>query len=67
MTDRIFKVTTKSLGEPRYFSNKRGARVFRDERIEAGESCVIMRGPDHWRGESFNTSEKTRSSKRGRR
>lgn len=53
---RLYKIES---GETlTYFDNKRLAKRTRDQIIEGGASnVVIMRGPDHWRGESFNVSE----------
>lgn len=40
-----------------YFDNKRLARRARDQLVEGGAfNIVVMRGPDHYRGESFNVS-----------
>lgn len=62
---RLYKVATKTLAAPRYFDDKMVAKTLRDERKEAGEHCVVSRGPDHPRGETFNVSKQTPSSKRG--
>lgn len=58
---RLFKVLEGD--KPHYFFHKGMAKKFRDALIEAGKSAVIMRGPDHRKGESFNVSEQTPSSK----
>lgn len=46
---RLFKVVHND--KTYHFTSKRTAMVFRDKADYAG---VIMRGPDHRRGESFN-------------
>lgn len=51
---RLFKVMEGE--KPVYFNNKRSAKRLRDKLIEAGKAAVVMRGPDHYRGESFNKS-----------
>ena len=53
---RLFKVIVE--GKPVFFKERMHARA---ARIEHGG--VVMRGPDHRRGESFNVSEQTPSSK----
>ena len=55
---RLFKVIGAD-GKPRYFKHKQMAKGYRDE-----VGGVVMRGPDHRRGESFNVSQQTPSSKR---
>lgn len=55
---RLFKIYAQ------YFQEKRYAKLFRDEINIGGAGAVVMRGPDHWRGESFNVSKQTQSSKR---
>jgi hypothetical protein len=60
---RLFKVVSPRFPEPTYFGNKEDAKSFRDELEPA--NLVVMRGPDHWRGESFNVSKQT--PKRGAR
>lgn len=63
--DRIFKVLTPGF-DPRYFRYKSQAKRLRDTMIQdQGRTSVVCRGPDHWRGESFNVSTQTPSSKRG--
>lgn len=42
-----------------YFNNKGTAKRERNALIAAGTHAVVMRGPDHWRGESFNVSKRT--------
>ena len=49
---RLFKVMKK--GEPTFFSRKDSAKAERNAQNKNGGSAVVMRGPDHWRGESFN-------------
>ena len=47
----LFKVVD---GDKAYhFSDKQAAKAQRDKLPGA----VVMRGPDHWKGESFNTSK----------
>ena len=63
---RLFKIMKGD--EPVYFNNKRLAKLERDALIAEGKQAVVMRGPDHWKGESFNVSSKTpKSGKRARR
>ena len=57
---RLFKVATATGRDPAYFNNKGVAKADRDARVAP---CVVMRGPDHWRGESFNVSTRTASSR----
>jgi len=41
-----------------YFDNKRLAKRERDRLLDDGKTgVVVMRGPDHRRGESFNVSK----------
>ena len=49
---RLYKVMEGE--KPHYFFYRKLARDFRDGQIEAGKSAVVMRGPDHGRGESYN-------------
>ena len=64
MTDpRLFKVVSPRFQEPQYFGNKRDAKFCRDELKPA--NLVIMRGPDHWRGESFNRNLNPTPSSKG--
>ena len=58
---RLFKV--EAGGNPVYFENKRLAKRERDRLHDDGKTdIVIMRGPDHRRGESFNVSKQTERS-----
>lgn len=51
---KLFKLIDAE-GEPVYFDNKRLAKRKRDElREEMEGDIIIMRGPDHRKGESFN-------------
>lgn len=59
---RLFKVLEGD--KPHYFFHKGMAKKFRDELEAIGKPAVVMRGPDHRRGESFNVSKQTPSSKR---
>lgn len=53
---------------PIYFKDKRTAKDHQFDLIEAGaKSVVIMRGPDHWKGESFNKTTNTPSTQKNRR
>ncbi len=45
---------------PVYYQNKETAKADRDHRRGNGGFAVVMRGPDHWRGESFNKSHQMR-------
>ncbi len=56
----IFKVEAKT---PAYFQNKGEAKKVRDLGNGYGGVLVVMRGPDHWRGESFNTTKRTRGAR----
>lgn len=57
---QLFKVEID--GKPSYFNSKRNAKKARDG---ATRICIVMRGPDHWRGESYGRSlTQTASSKR---
>lgn len=58
---KLFKVVSPRFKEPQYFSDKMVAKNFRDELEPA--SLVVMRGPDHWRGESFNRSTRMRGAR----
>lgn len=43
-----------------YFEDKQTAKRERDAlRAATNADTVVMRGPDHWRGESFNVSTRT--------
>lgn len=44
----LFKVVDGNVAT--HFSHKEDAKAARDE----VKGMVVMRGPDHWRGESFN-------------
>jgi len=59
---KLFKVMVES--KPEFFQNKGLAKIRRD-RAHAPKDVgrVIMRGPDHWRGESFNKTMRTRGSR----
>ena len=63
----LFKIETQNSG-PVFFPNKDEAKDFRLEMQDGGaKNVVIMRGPDHRRGESFNktvNTPKTRKSGR---
>lgn len=52
---------------PAYFNSKKAAKTQRDELnmlLSTHERrFAITRGPDHWRGESFNRSKRTRGSR----
>ncbi len=53
---KLFKIESGKMLT--YFDNKRLAKRARDQMIEGGASnIVVMRGPDHRRGESFNVSK----------
>lgn len=54
---KLFKVMDDN--RPAYFEAKRDAKVKRDAMLNNGRSAVVSRGPDHWRGESFNISKQT--------
>lgn len=57
----LFKVTPDR--EPLYFKSKAAAKEARDE---SDRMCIVMRGPDHWRGESYGRPlNQTHSSKHG--
>lgn len=58
---RLFKI--EAGGDPVYFDNKRLAKRERDLMHDQGKTgVVVMRGPDHRRGESFNVSSQTERS-----
>jgi hypothetical protein len=59
---RLFKIMKGN--EAVYFNNKAMAKLERDALIAEGKTAVVMRGPDHRKGESFNKSSQTPSSKR---
>ncbi len=57
---KLFKVTVGN--EPMYFQRKVDAKIHRDAgqgRDGQHSDRVVMRGPDHWRGESFNKSTRS--------
>ena len=58
---KLFKVGSYM---PAYFQSKRAAKRWRDKTsdmlVSSEPRFVVMRGPDHWRGESFNKSKRTR-------
>ena len=56
---RLFKVVVE--GKPEYFDHKQLAKTRRDQVDNGG---VLMRGPDHWKGESFNISKQTPKTER---
>jgi len=65
---KLFKVVPPGAEGAFCFQNKRKAKKMRDTIREAcneaaKQKIVIMRGPDHWRGESFNKSRRTRGSR----
>lgn len=66
---RLFKLMVE--GKPEYFDNKKLAKIRRDRAYgpdATKHGGVIMRGPDHWKGESFNTATQTpKTVKRSRR
>ena len=50
---KLFKVQGKATTV--YFYSKAGAKEYRDGWNEESLTVVfVSRGPDHWRGESFN-------------
>ncbi len=54
---RLFKIEVG--GESIYFDNKRLAKRERNRLYDGGKTkVVVMRGPDHRKGESFNVSQK---------
>lgn len=59
---KVFKVTVED--KPEFFQSKGLAKIRRD-RAHAPKDAgrVVMRGPDHWRGESFNKTKRTRGSR----
>ncbi len=56
------------VSQPVYFKDKRTAKMHRDDLVENGAKgvIVIMRGPDHWKGESFNKTTNTPKTQKGR-
>jgi hypothetical protein len=63
---KLFKVVAG--GTPFYFETKMDAKHYRNMKPSntsgAYSDSVVMRGPDHWRGESFNKSAVTKSQKK---
>ena len=58
---RLFKVVTPTYQDPQYFQSKAAAK---EERASLKPAhLVVMRGPDHWRGESFNKSTRMRGAR----
>jgi len=61
---KLFKIAGHS---PAYFQNKRAAKKMRDKLSATLASStprfVVMRGSEHWRGESFNTVKRTRGAR----
>ena len=58
---QLFKVMVgRHLDMPFYYDRKEDAKVERAQH----KGAVIMRGPDHWRGESFNVARNTRKTRR---
>lgn len=63
--NKLFKVITPGSGwDPAYYDDKMKAKRHRNQEIERGNFTVVCRGPDHWRGESFNKAEQTPKSRR---
>lgn len=62
---KLYKIVD-GTGAPIYFAGKRAARHALEGVREVGMEGVLMRGPDHWKGESFNDSKQvpTRQSKK---
>ena len=58
---KLFKIAAGK--EPVYFTNRKAAKHVRDDLNAHGHSAVVMRGPVHWRGESFNTSRRMRGAR----
>ena len=56
---KLFKVQANPNLAPVYFDSKRAAKHMRDDLNNDAHysGVVVMRGPDHWKGESFNTSK----------
>lgn len=66
---KLFKVVPPGAKGAWCFDNKPEAKKVRDTiraacNEKGAKTIVVMRGPDHWRGESFNKSRKTPSSKK---
>ena len=65
---KLFKIQPGKKAEAIFFSCKRQAKKKRDDLVEGGKiGVVVMRGPDHYRGESFNVSTQTRPTMGSRR
>jgi len=51
---RLFKVQLSPKHDPQYFESKRQAKHERDKLAEEHDRDIpVMRGPDHWKGESY--------------
>lgn len=60
----LFKVELN--GEPFYFADRASAKLHRDfANREKRYNVVVSRGPDHWRGESFNRNLNPTPSSKG--
>ena len=65
---KLFKIQPGKKVDAIFFSCKRQAKKKRDDLREGGNmSVVVMRGPDHYRGESFNVPVGNRPASRSRR
>ena len=65
---RLFKIQSDENAPVYFFPEKRLAKAHRDDLHAQGKKgVVIMRGPDHWRGESYNITRNTRRNRRTRR
>ena len=49
---RLFKVLD-SRGQRTLWATKPDAKRFRDKLDAKGQKRKVMRGPDHWKGETF--------------
>jgi hypothetical protein len=58
---KLFKVVSHSVTS--YFQNKMAAKKLCDAGSANGGKLYVMRGPDHWRGESFNNTKRTRGAR----
>ncbi len=60
MIARLYKIQHGDT-EPVFFKDKRTAKIHREALEYDGVpgNIIIMRGPDHWRGESFNITTNT--------
>lgn len=54
--------TVEHGGKPLYFQSKAAAKVSRDE---SDRICIVMRGPDHWRGPSYGRTINRTIGRRG--